>query len=373
MGFYLRKSVRVGPVRFNLSKSGIGMSTGIRGFRVGSGPRGNYVHMGRGGVYYRASLDAGQAPPPAPHLSPRPSAAQTDAMTEIESGNVLQMVDASSAALVEELNEKMRRWKLWPWIAIFGVFAVGPSANLHPYAPIAVAVVLALAVWWISQWDALRVTTVMMYDLDDAATVRYQKLHDAFDALMQAGRVGHIGAQGGVTDRKRHAGAGSIVRRQVIRSHKSAPRRIRTNIEVPAIPVGKQTLYFFPDRLLVVEPGAVGAVPYEQLRTLSSETRFIENEGVPSDAKVVGQTWQYVNKNGGPDKRFKNNRELPIALYEDIHFGSASGLNEVIQVSRSGVGAQLEGARQTLVAGAQAVAITGHDGTSSDLISERTP
>ena len=37
MGFYLRKSVRVGPVRFNLSKSGIGMSTGIKGFRVGTG------------------------------------------------------------------------------------------------------------------------------------------------------------------------------------------------------------------------------------------------------------------------------------------------------------------------------------------------
>jgi hypothetical protein len=38
MGFYIRKSVSVGPFRFNLSKSGIGVSTGIMGFRVGSGP-----------------------------------------------------------------------------------------------------------------------------------------------------------------------------------------------------------------------------------------------------------------------------------------------------------------------------------------------
>jgi len=352
MGFYLRRSVRVGPVRFNLSTSGIGMSTGIKGFRVGTGPRGNHVQMGRGGIYYRAALNAGESPRaglPSKSSPPRPAGAQTNVMAEIESGDVLQMVDASSAALVEELNQKIGRWRLWPWVAIVGLFAIGPSANLHPYAPIVTLTVGAVAVWAISQWDALRVTTVMMYDLDDDATGRYQELHNAFDPLMQAGRVGHIGAQGGVKDRKRHAGAGSLVRRQVIRPSKRSPRRIRTNIEVPALPVGKQTLHFFPDRVLVVEPTAVGAVPYEQLRIVSSDTRFIENEGVPSDSKVVGRTWQYVNKSGGPDKRFKNNRELPIALYEEIHFSSSSGLNEVIQVSRGGIGALLETARQTLV------------------------
>jgi Protein of unknown function (DUF4236) len=364
MGFYLRRSVRVGPVRFNLSTSGVGMSTGIKGFRVGTGPRGNYVHIGRGGIYYRAALNQGESPRAGlPTASPpRPSLAQMDRLAEIESGDVLQMVDASSAALLGEVNEKMRRWRSWPWVAIVGVSAIGPSANLHPYAPIAVLLVLASAVWAISQWDALRVTTVMMYDLDDDATSRYQKLHDVFDALTQAGRVGHIGAHGGVTDRKRHAGAGSVVRRQVIRPSKRPPRRVRTNIEVPALPVGKQTLHFFPDRVLVVEPAAVGAVPYGQLRIVSSDTRFIENEGVPSDAKVVGRTWQYVNKSGGPDKRFKNNRELPIALYEEVHFSSGSGLNEVIQVSRTGIGALLEGARQTLVSADQTVTNVRTDG-----------
>ena len=352
MGFYLRKSVRVGPVRFNLSGSGIGMSTGIKGFRVGTGPRGNYVHIGGAGVYYRASLESDRSSA-VTRLSPAPrqSVAPTDPMAEIESGDVLQMVDASASALTDEMNEKMKRWRLWPWVAILGFVGIVPSANLHPYAPFAVFLVTVGIAWLASQWDTLRVTTVMMYDLDDVATARYQKLHDAFDALMQAGRVGHIGAQGGVTDRKRHAGAGALVRRQVVRPNKRAPRRIKTNIEVPAIPVGRQTLHFFPDRLLVVEQAAVGAVAYEQLQITSTETRFIEREGVPSDARVVGRTWQYVNKGGGPDRRFKNNTEIPIALYEEVHFGSASGLNEVIQVSRNGTGALLEGARQSLVSG----------------------
>src|SRR3954468_10310539 len=56
MGLYLRKSLRVGPLRFNLSGSGIGVSTGIPGLRIGTGPRGNYIHAGRGGLYYRKSL-----------------------------------------------------------------------------------------------------------------------------------------------------------------------------------------------------------------------------------------------------------------------------------------------------------------------------
>lgn len=48
MGLYLRKSVRVGPLRFNLSKGGVGVSAGIKGLRVGTGPRGNYVHIRAG-------------------------------------------------------------------------------------------------------------------------------------------------------------------------------------------------------------------------------------------------------------------------------------------------------------------------------------
>jgi hypothetical protein len=40
MGFYYRKSVRLGPFRVNLSKSGIGYSVGGPGFRTGVSSRG---------------------------------------------------------------------------------------------------------------------------------------------------------------------------------------------------------------------------------------------------------------------------------------------------------------------------------------------
>ena len=60
MGFYLRKSFRAGPIRFNLSKSGVGASFGVTGARVGVSSAGRaYVHGGRGGLYYRKSIGGG--------------------------------------------------------------------------------------------------------------------------------------------------------------------------------------------------------------------------------------------------------------------------------------------------------------------------
>lgn len=62
--------------------------------------------------------------------------------------------------------------------------------------------------------------------------------------------------------------------------------------------------------------------------------RFVEEETPPADATVVDQTWRYVNRNGGPDRRFNNNRELPICLYGKIDLRASKGVNQRIQCSR---------------------------------------
>jgi hypothetical protein len=47
----------MGPLRLNLSKSGLGVSTGVKGLRVSVGPRGTYLNAGTKGVYYRKKLN----------------------------------------------------------------------------------------------------------------------------------------------------------------------------------------------------------------------------------------------------------------------------------------------------------------------------
>jgi hypothetical protein len=74
-------------------------------------------------------------------------------------------------------------------------------------------------------------------------------------------------------------------------------------------------------------------VSYESLDISFAPTRFIEDNEVPSDAKVIDRTWRFVNKKGGPDRRFSNNRQLPIAQYGAIELRSPTGLNIHLQVS----------------------------------------
>jgi len=58
MGFYLKKSIKLGPLRFNISNSGIGVSTGAKGLRAGVDSRGRtYVSGGKGILRYKKFLN----------------------------------------------------------------------------------------------------------------------------------------------------------------------------------------------------------------------------------------------------------------------------------------------------------------------------
>ncbi|AOP36391.1 hypothetical protein A0128_20465 [Leptospira tipperaryensis] len=65
---------------------------------------------------------------------------------------------------------------------------------------------------------------------------------------------------------------------------------------------------------------------------------FLEQEYLPKDSPIVDKTWTYVNKNGSPDRRFKENPEIPILLYHEIYLRSKSGLNEAFSFSNPEVG-----------------------------------
>lgn len=345
MGFYLRKSISVGPLRFNLSKSGVGVSTGIKRLRFGAGPRGNYVHMGRGGLYYRATL------PPA--TSSRNSPAQPDVLPypqippgthapleEIESASISQIVDSSSRELLDELNRKRAKMRLWPVVAIASVvvLGLGTSSNWPTWLLALLVVSGAIGTYVAYARDALKKTVVLFYEFDSDMESAYAQLHSAASQLAKCAAAWHIEASGKVHNRKYHAGASSLIRRKSTLIQKAEPPYVKTNIETIAIGVGRQTLHFFPDRVLIYDTNGVGAVSYPELCIDVSATRFIESDSVPRDAEVVDRTWKYVNKSGGPDRRFKDNKQLPICRYEEIALSSKSGLNEVLQLSRCGSG-----------------------------------
>lgn len=343
MGF-LRKSVKVGPLRFNLSKSGVSVSTGITGLRFGVGPRGNWIRMGSGGLSYRAALSPASpgkfkpSPLPQPDLT-IPTGTHAP-LEEIESADVSGIADSSSRELLEELNSKRKKMRLWPWALGVSVwlFWLAASSNWPSWALISLAIVCLVAIYAVHTRDTLAKTTVLLYEFDPELEKTYAQFHEAASQLASCAKAWHIEASGKVYDKKYHAGASNLLQRKPTSITKAEPPFVKTNVETIAIGVGRQTLYFFPDCVLVYDVNGVGTVNYNSLQVSVNPTRFIEEDGVPRDAEVVDRTWRYVNKSGGPDKRFKDNRQIPICRYEQISLSSSTGLNEILQVSRCGFG-----------------------------------
>ena len=107
MSFYFRKSVNFGPIRFNFSKSGIGVSAGVKGARISTGPRGTYVHAGRYGFYYSQRINQpllNQTRSPQTH---QPFSTHTLPNSfVIETADVSQLTETSINDLLKQINEK---------------------------------------------------------------------------------------------------------------------------------------------------------------------------------------------------------------------------------------------------------------------------
>lgn len=332
MPFYIRKSVSVGPFRFNLSKSGIGLSAGVKGLRVGTGPRGNYVHMGRYGLYYRASLNGPRHPGPSPRIAA--NAPYSDALAEVETGQVVELADTDAKDVLGQINGALASFPVWPFLLFPGLAAsIYLYSNLYFLSAGFLGFLIVIASLIALYLDRIRRSVVLMYDLDSEFSDLFNTFTQSFDLLMQSIKIWNIQAQGHQSDWKRNAGAITTLKRTRASLGYKVPSVIKTNVSVPAVTGGRQSLYFFPDLLLVLEGRKAGIVSYTNLGTQTTVTNFVEKEGVPSDSRVSHYTWQYVNKNGGPDRRFNNNRQFPVVNYQEIEFNSPSGLRKVLQVS----------------------------------------
>lgn len=353
MPFYIKKSVSVGLFRFNLSKSGIGISAGVKGFRVGTGPRGHYIHAGRGGLYYRSSIPGrggnrtnlreGVRPShPSPGTPNIPSYSESGVeMVRVSSGDVLEMEDARFSEVLSDLTQKQNSTSMCAVLGWSGAVLTILAAIVSGVNGIVFGLIITIIALLVGGWlDSFRRTSILMYDLEEETRATYEAVTSAFDAMMACAGKWHVDAGGTVHDIhtwKRNAGAGHIVDRRPTVLDYSLPRVITSNITPPAIKSGKEVLYFLPDFLLVVESNKVGAVAYDRLSIRAQDSNFIEDGVVPSDTTVLYHTWKHPNKSGGPDRRFANNHQIPVCRYESIHFSSPNGLNELLQVSRSGV------------------------------------
>lgn len=197
---------------------------------------------------------------------------------------------------------------------------------------IAAAIMLAFAVFGFARRRVL-----LDYEVDSELSSWFDALVGGWPSL--AATSGKWRAQTSTRLHQRHhqkvnAGASHLVARHTVTFQIKAPIALKTNVKVPSIKAKRHILMFLPDRVLVKNGNRWSDVDYSHLNVHVSQSRFIEGGAVPRDGIKVGETWQYANVKGGPDRRFKNNRRLSVMLYSDVSLTSPEGLGWDLSLSR---------------------------------------
>src|SRR6185503_7008866 len=103
------------------SKSGVGYSYGVKGFRISTGPRCTYATIGSNGFYYRERIDKPGTKP----TQSKPDVTQTEPTQPlagiIETANVSQLVESSSEKVLSEINNRKGKITITPFIVGFWI------------------------------------------------------------------------------------------------------------------------------------------------------------------------------------------------------------------------------------------------------------
>jgi hypothetical protein len=240
----------------------------------------------------------------------------------------------STSGLAPILNSASRKFRIATFIQLLSVMLfVGALIQTNQLwlglSALYATVFVPLAIFL----DRYRRSVKVIYDSQGVVARITEALAMAFTEISACKVVWSVLAEGSISDWKRNAGASSQVQRKRIRLQFDKPSCIRGRTKFPALKLGSDELYLLPDSALVIVRGAVAAISYRDLAFSDSMVRFNEEEQVPSDTTVVGHTWRYVNKSGGPDRRFIGNRQIPVCLYRELGFRSEGGLNCKIHLS----------------------------------------
>jgi Protein of unknown function (DUF4236) len=364
MGWRFRKSFKVLPgVRLNVSTRGVSTSIGGAPFTVNIGPRGVHSTVsipgtglslrGRiGSPTSRSNLPASVAGSDAQFVPPSPAPIQPDLREEIRSAgtdvltslglaefrNLLRQADAECTELTNEIatatpraaaaRGRQRRWErgfLFKRLrkAKFGVICEEAETSEAKLGELQ------------QQLELARLATEITVESEIADP--YSRLCDAFAAMTQSQRIWDTMTRK-ATDRvaERTAATEAITREPVV-FRRGQSDVLKCEWAVPCLENRSGgDMYLYPAFVLYrVTRETFAVIDIHDVTIEYAPCRFIEREAILGDSPIVGQTWLKVNKNGTPDRRFKDNVQIPIVQYGTLKLRSGTGLHEEYLVSNA--------------------------------------
>lgn len=300
MGFRFRKSIKLGGgFRINLSKSGIGYSWGVPGYRItktATGRTRNTYSIPRTGLSYIQENNT--CPKRKDNLSKEKTNFVANEFTNIESAEIDNFVSEQYQEVIILKMIKLNKFSNWLLVSL--ILSHNPVFLILSLIGIAIKI-------YIYNYGKV----VLHYNFDEYSKEKYENESKAWLSLNNAKGLWQIIQTVSVINQKSNAGASKNINTMSIKVLKKTPFYLKTNVDVFQINLKKKNLIILSDKIIIMRDKKIGIIDYKDINIKVSPVEIIEVNQVPSDAKIVNYTWLYVNKDGTPDKRYKH---PPMAL-----------------------------------------------------------
>ncbi|MGA7454711.1 MAG: DUF4236 domain-containing protein [Rhodoplanes sp.] len=365
MGWRFRRGVRLFPgVRLNFSAGGLSTTIGVRGASINVGKSGSYLNLGLPGtgISYREKLLPGrppqqslpaqplQSPPQGPKSLTPPSddpkpgeirSAAVSGMTSTGLEDFKRLINEAALRRVtlvscvaqgkhqlEETKKRLRRAQRF-LVRLFMRKRIPRLAH---------AVQEASAKLTEDRAELAACEIEVDFAFDDVTLNAFAALVRAYESLRGCAAIWDITNTVIANRRVLRTTADELVNRNRVQLEFGTSAIIMSKYQ--ALVLGNangEDIYIYPGFVMMRSPGQDFALI--DVRDLVLElrlSRFFEEEQVPSDSEVVGYTWAKTNRDGSPDRRFRDNYQIPVVQYAQLWFRSPTGLQEAYLISNFG-------------------------------------
>ena len=150
--------------------------------------------------------------------------------------------------------------------------------------------------------------------LSEEEKAAYSRLCERFEALLSTDKIWLITDEMLTTQRK--AFSNISIKRCEASIYVGVFNFLKSAFDIPVLDSGDARYYIYPKFIIkATDVCHFYVYPHDLGRLTTATVNYQESEARPVDAEFLKYTWQYVNKNGEPDKRYANNSRYPVFKY----------------------------------------------------------
>ncbi len=348
MGWSYRKRIKIIPgVHLNLSKRGLSTSIGVKGASVNFGTNGTFLNAGLPGtgLTYRQKLNSKRTIKRTINR-PKPSYSEIELSDNIFSEDIQEITSEGMQGIKEVIiaaikqREELEFELVKIYISLFFIFLL--------------KVVLYITIWGLifrkklkrkvnfkketinqieTQIEKCRVN--ISIEFEPELKVKYEHLVSSFRNLCNSKKIWDITGEYLENTRVTRSASPLTVKKKSVKFKIKGLKDINSDFESLWFQnVNGPDIYIYPTFIIIYSnQDKFAIVDFDELNFVHTKARYVESGVIPSDTKIIDRTWFKVNKDGSPDRRYKENHQIPVVNYGQIHFKTNSGLNEKYQIS----------------------------------------